>query len=54
MDDEQYITIENDTCYVHTPLYEWGNCVGVAKSVVMTKETFKECYKKWILGDEMK
>lgn len=43
------LKIKNDEVYSYYPLSQYGE--GVAKKeLVMTKEIFLECYKKWALG----
>lgn len=46
------LKIENDEVYSYYPLPQYGE--GVAKKeLVMTKEIFLECYKKWVLGHDI-
>ena len=46
--DEIYFEIEDDVAVVkHTPLPEMGENIYKTE-VVMTKDIFQECYKKWI------
>lgn len=50
MTDETF-EFENDSLYRYYPLPQYGK--GVCKQdLVMTKEIFIECYKRWIKGVE--
>ena len=37
----------NDELYVYTPLPQYGNDIYEVR-LVITKEIFQECYKRWI------
>lgn len=43
---EQQIIIDNDKCYVETPID--ADCGVVKRELVMTKEVFIQCHEKWI------
>ena len=46
---EERLEFENDKLYHYFPLPQYGE--GVArKDLVMTKEVFVECYRRWIEG----
>lgn len=46
MDDEK-LKFFDGKLYVYTPLPQYGD--GICKvQLVMTKEIFQECYKRWI------
>ena len=46
-----FFKVENDVVVRHTPVPEIG--INIYKTdVVMTKDTFQECYKKWIEDKE--
>ena len=45
------LRIIDDAVYEFTPMPQCGEGV-VSTHPVMTKEIFKECYKKWILEEE--
>jgi hypothetical protein len=46
-----YFEVDGDAVVKHTPMLEIGeNCYKI--EVVMTKEIFQECYKKWIKEEE--
>ena len=49
---KEYVEFEGDNCYVDTPIYYHGDCCDYQRRLVMTKEAFKECYKKWILEEQ--
>lgn len=50
MPSNEYIAIEGDKCYRITPMPQYGE--GMCKQeLVMTKEIFEACYKRWILGE---
>lgn len=42
-----YFEVEDDVVIKHTPMPEVGENIYKTE-VVMTKEIFQECYKKWI------
>ena len=47
---KEYVAIEDDHCYVDIPVYTGrGDCCNYRRQLIMTKEVFQECYKKWIL-----
>lgn len=46
-----YFEIEDDFVIKYTPMPEIGKNT-YEKEVVMTKEIFQECYKKWIEPQE--
>ena len=49
--NEQELRFIDDKLYVYTPLPQFGE--GIYKTeLVMTKEIFQECYKKWIEPQE--
>ena len=42
---------DGDLLYKHTPLLEYGD--GIARAeLVMTKEVFIECYKRWVVEEQ--
>ena len=46
-----YFGVEDDVVVKHTPMPEMGeNCYKT--EIVMTKEIFQECYKKWVEAEE--
>ena len=46
-----YFGVEDDVVVKHTPMPEMGeNCYKT--EIVMTKEIFQECYKKWVEPQE--
>ena len=48
---EQELRFIDDKLYVYTPLPTISE--GIYKTeLIMTKEIFQECYKKWIIGKE--
>lgn len=49
--NEQRLEFQDDKLYVYTPIppYESGVC---KVEIVMTKEIFQECYKRWIKSTE--
>ena len=48
--NEEELRFENDKLYHYYPLPQYGE--GIAKKdLVMTKEVFVECFKKWILAN---
>lgn len=48
--NEEELRFENDELYHYFPLPQYGE--GIAKKdLVMTKEVFVECFKKWILAN---
>lgn len=50
---KQRIVIEGDCCFSETPVdlsQIPGHC-SYSRKLVMTKEVFIECYKKWILEE---
>lgn len=50
---EEEIKFIDDKCLAYIPLPEYGE--GVYKTqLIMTKEIFQECYKKWIESQEPK
>ena len=46
-----YFELKDDTVIKNTPMPEVGENIYKSE-VVMTKEIFKECYKKWIEPQE--
>ena len=46
-----YFKVEDDVVIKHTPMPEIGENTYKTE-VVMTKEIFQECYKKWIESQE--
>ena len=46
-----FFEIKDDAVIKYTPMPEMGKDV-YKNEVVMTKEIFKECYKKWIEKQE--
>ena len=50
---EEYVVIEDDRCYVDTPVFTGrGDCCDYKRQLIMTREVFQECYKKWILEEQ--
>ena len=50
MDELQFV-IEGDTLFLIKPAYYAGKDM-YEKHPIITKDVFKELYKKWILGEE--
>jgi len=48
---EIYFEIEGDYVIKNTPMPEIGEHIYKA-TIVMTKEIFQECYKKWVKPQE--
>ena len=46
-----YFEIEDDVVIKYTPMLEAGENIYKSE-VVMTKEIFQECYKKWVEPQE--
>jgi len=46
-----YFEVENDVVIKHTPMPEIGENIYKTE-VIMTKEIFQECYKKWVKPQE--
>lgn len=46
-----YFEVENDVVIKYTPMSEAGENIYKTE-VVMTKEIFQECYKKWVEPQE--
>jgi len=46
-----YFEVEDDVVIKYTPMLETGENTYKTE-VVMTKEIFQECYKKWIESQE--
>ena len=44
---EPKLEFENDELYLRTPLRQYGEGIYDTR-LVMTKEIFQECYKRWI------
>ena len=48
---EEELRFDGDKLFVYTPLPQCGD--GIYKvQLVMTKDIFQECYKKWIESQE--
>ena len=48
---EEKLEFVDDKLFVYIPLPQYG--VGICRvQLVMTKEIFQECYKKWIQPQE--
>lgn len=48
--DEGELRFVDNKLFVYTPLPQYGD--GVCKvQLVMTKEIFQECYKRWIKAE---
>lgn len=47
MNNEMYFEIEGDVLIKYTQMPQFGKDT-FKKEVIMNKETFIECYKKWI------
>lgn len=45
--DEPKLGFEDDKLYLYTPLRHYGKGIYDVR-LVMTKDIFRECYKKWI------
>lgn len=41
--------IENDRLIRKTPVYDHGECIGIRKDCVITKEEFLECFNEWVV-----
>ncbi len=50
---EEKLEFVDDKLFVYTPIPQYGDGVYKTK-LVMTKEIFQECYKKWIDTQESK
>ena len=48
---DETLEFENDSLYRYYPLPQYGEGI-CKKELVMTKETFIECYSRWIMGSE--
>lgn len=49
--NEEELRFEDDNLFVYTPIPQYGD--GICKvQLVMTKEIFQECYKRWIEPQE--
>ena len=49
--NEEELRFDDDKLFAYTPLPQYGD--GIYKvQLVMTKEIFQECYKKWIKSQE--
>jgi len=48
---EEHLKFEDDKLYYYRPLPQYGGGI-CKKELVMTKEIFIECYKRWIKGVE--
>ena len=48
---DEYLKFEDDKLYHYYPLPQYGDGI-CKKDLVMTKEIFIECYKRWIKGVE--
>ena len=46
-----YFDVEDDVVIKHTPMPEIGENIYKTE-IVMTKEIFQECYKKWVESQE--
>lgn len=46
-----YFEVENDVVLKHTPMPEIGENIYKTE-IVMTKEIFQDCYKKWVEPQE--
>lgn len=42
-----YFEVEDDAVIKYTPMPELGESI-YKNDIVMTKEIFQECYKKWV------
>ncbi len=49
--NEIFFNIVDDVVIKDTPMPEVGENIYKTE-IVMTKEIFQECYKKWIEGDD--
>ena len=49
--NETYFEVEGDVVVKHTPMPQIGENY-YKDEIVMTKEVFRECYKKWIEPQE--
>lgn len=47
------LEFRGDELYEYIPLPQYGNSI-YETHLVMTKEVFQECYRKWILNEEIK
>ena len=51
--NEEKLQFVDDKLFVYTPLPQYDVCSGIYKiQLVMTKEIFQECYKRWIKPQE--
>lgn len=46
---DEHLKFEDDKLYHYYPLPQYGKGIW-KKDLVMTKEIFIECYKRWIIG----
>ena len=51
MDRGQEFKFIDDELYVFTPMPQYGEHIGTS-NLVMSKEVFQECYKRWIEPQE--
>jgi len=49
--DEQYFEFQDDKLYAYTPLPQYGESI-CKEDLVITKDIFRECYKRWIEPQE--
>lgn len=49
--NEIYFEVKDDVVIKHTPMPGMGENISSAE-IVMTKEIFQECFKKWIGSQE--
>ena len=47
----EHLKFEDDKLYHYYPLLQYGDGI-CKKELVMTKEIFIACYKRWIKGEE--
>jgi hypothetical protein len=48
---EQKLVFRDDKLYIHTLLPQYGGDI-CREELIMTKEIFQACYKKWIKPQE--
>ena len=48
---KETLSFDGDKLYYERPLPEYGDTI-CERRLVMTKEIFLTCYKKWVLGEE--
>ena len=50
--EKEELDFVDDELFVYIPLPKYGDGRMYKKQLVMTKEVFRECYKRWIESQE--